>query len=65
MTSLARRVLLAAECDSRSEVRALVYAGPAASCAGLGSVMAHVIQTLMRDRKLLSTWLETPEAARV
>ncbi len=65
MTSLVRRVLLAAECDSSSEVRALVHAGPAASCAALGSVMAHVIQTLVRDRKLVSTWLETPKAAKV
>lgn len=64
MTSFVRRVLLAAECDDRSEVRALVHAGPAAACAALGSVIAHVIQTLVRDRKLMTTWLETPKAAK-
>jgi hypothetical protein len=62
--SLVRRVLLAAECDERSEVRALVQAGPATSCAALGSVVAHVIQTLSRDRKLVNTWLETAKGAK-
>jgi hypothetical protein len=56
--SLLRRVLLAAECDDRSEMRALVYAGPAASCAALGAVVAHIIQTLAHDRRLVTTWLE-------
>jgi len=64
ITSLLRRVLLATECDERSEVRALVHAGPATSCAALGSVVAHVIQTLSRDRKLVDTWLETPREAK-
>jgi hypothetical protein len=64
ITSLARRVLLAAECDERSEIRALVHAGPATSCAALGSVVGHVIRTLSRDRKLVNTWLETPKGAK-
>jgi hypothetical protein len=64
ITSLVRRVLLAAECDERLEVRALVHAGPATSCAALGSVVAHVIQTLSRDRQVVSTWLETPKGAK-
>ena len=63
ITSLVRRVLLAAECDERSEVRALVHAGPATSCAALGSVVAHVIATLSRDRKLVHTWLATSKGA--
>jgi hypothetical protein len=64
MTSLLQRVLLAAECDARSELRAMVHAGPAASCAALGSVVAHVLQTLARDRRLLAAWLETPPAVK-
>ena len=64
ITSLARRVLLATECDERSEVRALVHSGPATSCAALGSVVAHVIATLTRDRKLVHTWLEKPKGAK-
>ena len=64
MTSLVRRVLLAAECDDRAEVRALVHAGPAASCAALGSVVGHIVQTLARDRTLMSTWLEAPTVAK-
>jgi len=60
MTSLLRRVVLALECDPRSETRALVCTGPAGSCAALGSVIGHVVQTLGRDRRLLSSWLERP-----
>ena len=58
MTSLARRVVLAMECDPRSETRALACTGPAGACAGLGWVIGHVVRLLVRDRRLLASWLD-------
>jgi hypothetical protein len=58
VTSLLRRVVLALEGDAGSEARALVYTGPVGSCAALGSVIGHVVQTLARDRSLVSAWLD-------
>jgi hypothetical protein len=62
MTSTLRRIVLALECDPRSEARAVACTGPVGSCAALGSVVGHVLRTLGRDRRLLSSWLErSPE----
>jgi hypothetical protein len=58
MTSLLRRVLLAMECDERAESRAFAAAGPVASCAGLGAMVGHVVATLLRDRRRLTSWLD-------
>jgi hypothetical protein len=59
MRSLLRRVLIATDdWDERSELRVLVGAGPAASCAVLGSVLSHVLTTLARDRRLMDEWLD-------
>jgi hypothetical protein len=60
VTSTVRRIVLALECDGRSEARAMAFACPVASCAGLGSVIGHVLQTLARDRHLVSSWLDQP-----
>jgi hypothetical protein len=60
MASVLRRVVLALECDPRSEARALTCTGPVGSCAALGTVIGHVVHTLTRDRRLLSSWLERP-----
>jgi hypothetical protein len=62
VTSTLRRIVLALECDPHSEARAFTCTGPVGSCAALGWVVGHVLRTLLRDRRLLSSWLErTPE----
>jgi hypothetical protein len=58
VTGLLRRALLAMECDDRSATRALVSAGPVPACAALGSVVGHVVTTLVRDRRLLAAVLD-------
>jgi hypothetical protein len=58
VTSVLRRVALALECDARSETRATVCTGPVGSCAALGSVIGHVLRTLRRDQRLVSSWLD-------
>jgi hypothetical protein len=63
VTSLARRVVLAMECDQDSEARALACTGPAGACAGLGWVVGHVVRVLLRDRRLLASWLDGRESA--
>ena len=60
MSSLLRRVVLALECDPQSETRAFVCTSPVGSCAALGAVVGHVVHTLVRDRRLLSSWLARP-----
>jgi hypothetical protein len=63
VTSLVRRVVLALECDARSEARAFVCTGPIGACAALGAVVGHVLHTLGRDRRLLSSWLDRVETS--
>ncbi|GCD89958.1 hypothetical protein [Nocardioides sp. LS1] len=58
MSSLLHRILLALDCDPRPGAHTLAGGGTVTACAALGSVVGNVATMLLRDRRLVSTWLD-------